>query len=549
MSSSRADEAVATQSIPRHDTGSVTNDDTVQVPVDERHPLHPEQIRDVVRLVQCPRCSFPLRQPVTLPCGKTVCRLCLPEPYVRTNISYPAVESRAQGFHCPFTDCEKEHAVSDCSANVALNKVLPAVRAEYEKGRDAAAVSSLSTHVGVRDQWEAAGVPSLQDKEPVSRPLPGGRLLATYLLADLGELEYNAEVTYLSPDSTEHADLDAAILAQVKEATRAEMDCQVCYALYYDSVTTPCGHTYCRVCLQRVLDHARHCPICRRPLSIQPLIYHEACPENELIKRITTYFWADILEDRRQAVLADAVSHQADECDMPLFICTLAFPSMPTFLHVFEPRYRLMIRRAMERDRTFGMVLYDHPGFVELGTVLRIVNVEFFEDGRSLLETVGVSRFRVLRHALVDGYTVAKVEMINDISIAEEEQLEAAEIRRAPRQESTANDESDQQPPTAGGSRFPATRAEVETTPTQVLMDLATDFVRRMQQQSVGWLTARILAIYGQCPNDPAIFPWWFANILPVREMEKYRLLGTTSVRERLKICCSWIMEWETSRW
>lgn len=392
-------------------------------------------------------------------------------------------------------------------------------------------------------------MPSLQDKEPVSRPLPGGRLLATYLLADLGELEYNAEVTYLSPDSTEHADLDAAILAQVKEATRAEMDCQVCYALYYDSVTTPCGHTYCRVCLQRVLDHARHCPICRRPLSIQPLIYHEACPENELIKRITTYFWADILEDRRQAVLADAVSHQADECDMPLFICTLAFPSMPTFLHVFEPRYRLMIRRAMERDRTFGMVLYDHPGFVELGTVLRIVNVEFFEDGRSLLETVGVSRFRVLRHALVDGYTVAKVEMINDISIAEEEQLEAAEIRRAPRQESTANDESDQQPPTAGGSRFPATRAEVETTPTQVLMDLATDFVRRMQQQSVGWLTARILAIYGQCPNDPAIFPWWFANILPVREMEKYRLLGTTSVRERLKICCSWIMEWETSRW
>jgi Lon protease-like protein len=239
---------------------------------------------------------------------------------------------------------------------------------------------------------------------------------------------------------------------------------------------------------------------------------------------------------------------------------------MPTFLHVFEPRYRLMIRRAMERDRTFGMVLYDHPGFVELGTVLRIVNVEFFEDGRSLLETVGVSRFRILRHALVDGYTVAKVEMINDISIAEEEALEAAEIQRAPRPadastEAVADNNDDRpyddgnrpSPPTtvtaATPPRCPTTREEIETAPTQVLMDFATDFVGRMQRQSVGWLTARILAIYGQCPNDPAIFPWWFANILPVREMEKYRLLGTTSVRERLKICCSWVMEWEASRW
>ncbi|KAB5557976.1 ATP-dependent protease [Coniochaeta sp. 2T2.1] len=351
------------------------------------------------------------------------------------------------------------------------------------------------------------------------------------------------------------------------------MDCQVCYALYYDSVTTPCGHTYCRVCLQRVLDHARHCPICRRPLTIQPIIYRDACPENELIRRITTYFWADMLEDRRKQVQADAVTHDAEECDMPLFICTLAFPSMPTFLHIFEPRYRLMIRRALEGNRTFGMVLYNHPGFVELGTVLRIVNVEFFDDGRSLLETVGVSRFRILRSTVVDGYTAAKVEPINDISIAEEEELEAAELRGTAHPHppppplpstlppttddntTTSNSKTSAYPPTPTPTlplpHFPTNVQEIETTPTQVLMDFATDFVLRMQRQSVGWLTARILAIYGQCPHDPAIFPWWFANILPVREMEKYRLLGTTSVRERLKICCGWILEWEAtgSRW
>jgi hypothetical protein len=84
---------------------------------------------------------------------------------------------------------------------------------------------------------------------------------------------------------------------------------------------------------------------------------------------------------------------------------------------------------------------------------------------------------------------------------------------------------------------------------TRELMDFVLAFVRRMQEQSVGWLTARILAIYGECPDDPAVFPWWFASILPVRDLQKYHLLSTTSVRERLKICCGWAMEWQSSRW
>ena len=85
--------------------------------------------------------------------------------------------------------------------------------------------------------------------------------------------------------------------------------------------------------------------------------------------------------------------------------------------------------------------------------------------------------------------------------------------------------------------------------PTKELMSFAVGFVMRMREQSVGWLTSRILHIYGDCPEDPARFPWWFANLLPVREVEKYRLLSTTSVRERLKICCGWIVEWENRRW
>lgn len=185
---------------------------------------------------------------------------------------------------------------------------------------------------------------------------------------------------------------------------------------------------------------------------------------------------------------------------------------------------------------------------MECGTILRIVNVEFFPDGRSLIETVGTSRFRILSSTILDGYVVAKIEKINDISVAEEEELEASETG-GHRGFDVSRVLAETTDPDAQASRYPTTREEIERTPTSDLMDFAANFVERMRERSVRWLAARIYAIYGECPNDPALFPWWFANVLPVRESEKYRLLATTSVRERLKICCAWILEWERDTW
>lgn len=42
--------------------------------------------------------------------------------------------------------------------------------------------------------------------------------------------------------------------------------------------------------------------------------------------------------------------------ELPVFVCSMAYPGMPCPLHVFEPRYRLMIRDCMETgSRRFGM--------------------------------------------------------------------------------------------------------------------------------------------------------------------------------------------------
>lgn len=522
----------------------------------------PTGVRELVRLFQCRICSFPLREPVSLPCGRTICRHCLPETHRRINITYPAGPGRLRGFQCPFIQCGKEHALEDCSTDVLLNKAAIYIKTEIDRERaNASNWDEIVIHITSQDAWGVAGIASLRGPERRSKTIKGGKLVSTYMLAEEGELQYEDEVSYEDASTKEsrfpNAFDDIVVLKRAQEHIHPEMECQVCYAIFYDPLTTACGHTFCRSCLHRILDHSRHCPICRRQLNMNPLLNRASCPSNDTLIQIIETFWLDEILARKAALEAERL-HLLGEFDVPLFVCTLSFPYMPTFLHIFEPRYRLMLRRVMEGNRIFGMVLPKRPEgpsdahFHEYGTLLRVVNAQSYPDGRSLIETVGLSRFRVIRHGMLDGYTVGKTERVDDICLEEEEALEAAEAMPEP--ESTTPEgeggidvfaEPVPRPP----PHVSKTLADLETMSTQSLMEYAMSFVERMRSRSAPWLTQRMLSLYGDYPEDPAIFPWWFGSMLPVRDLEKYRLLGTSSVRHRLKICCSWIIEWETSRW
>ncbi|KAH8194495.1 hypothetical protein TruAng_011333 [Truncatella angustata] len=521
-----------------------------------------KDVRQIIRLVQCWVCSRILHNPTTIPCGRSCCQSCIPPTHIRTNISWPATANRLYGFECPFEDCQKEHAIGDCSVDVTMNKVLDTIHQAMERDREVTQASGVSTYMSVQDQWQVAGLSSMEEKDPVSQVFKGGRIVSTYTMAETGQLKYTCEVTYTAVGATEEevTARDEVAFTKLKEAVRTEMDCQICYALLLDPLTTTCGHTFCRNCLHRTLGGSEHCPICRRTLMMQPNVLQSDTPSNQRLVNMINGFWADTVAVRAQNVRAELQDELAGDFDIPLFIVSLAFPAMPTFLHVFEPRYRRMIRRAIEGDRMFGMVAgTQHPqpngaNFREVGTLLRIVNIEFFPDGRSLLESVGISRFRVTSHGFVDGYPVGRVEKIDDITLADEEAMEASEtltgqgVQNFTQLVTGAASEAPDTILQSGETRI-LTVQELDSKSTRELFDIAVSFVTRMRAQSVSWLQARVLAIFGDCPNDPAIFPWWFASVLPVSEEEKYRLLGTKSVRQRMKICCRWIVEWESSRW
>jgi hypothetical protein len=46
-----------------------------------------------------------------------------------------------------------------------------------------------------------------------------------------------------------------------------DFDCSLCFRLLWHPVTTPCGHTYCKSCIDRSVDHKRECPLCKTTLK------------------------------------------------------------------------------------------------------------------------------------------------------------------------------------------------------------------------------------------------------------------------------------------
>jgi Lon protease-like protein len=125
---------------------------------------------------------------------------------------------------------------------------------------------------------------------------------------------------------------------------------------------------------------------------------------------------------------------------LPLFpLKTVLFPGMPLRLHVFEPRYRLMIRDCLERDSTFGVALIvageeaggPLPSPHRVGCIAQISYLEPLGDDRSNLLAIGGPRFRITAINRRGPYLVGQVRPL-EIHIDSPSNLREADDRLRP---------------------------------------------------------------------------------------------------------------------
>ena len=97
---------------------------------------------------------------------------------------------------------------------------------------------------------------------------------------------------------------------------------------------------------------------------------------------------------------------------LPLFpLGIVLYPDEPVPLHIFEPRYREMVRFCLDSDVPFGIVYVSEKALAQVGCTARIRRVlTRYDDGRLDIMAMGEERFEIVELHRNQAYITADVQ-------------------------------------------------------------------------------------------------------------------------------------------
>ncbi|XP_051729234.1 E3 ubiquitin-protein ligase TRIM39-like [Ctenopharyngodon idella] len=107
-----------------------------------------------------------------------------------------------------------------------------------------------------------------------------------------------------------------------------ELQCSICLDVFTDPVTTPCGHNFCKTCLNKCWDNSQtcNCPYCKETFKIRPdlkinttlreLIDHYKKKKTEAVKKPEVL--CDVCEERKLKALKSCLVCQSSYCETHL---------------------------------------------------------------------------------------------------------------------------------------------------------------------------------------------------------------------------------------
>ncbi len=185
--------------------------------------------------------------------------------------------------------------------------------------------------------------------------------------------------------------------------------------------------------------------------------------------------------------------------EIPLFpLSVVLFPHMPLPLHVFEERYREMMRDCREAGTGFGIVAIREGHETRagasphaVGTLAQLRSLEELEDGRFNILVVGKTRYRIRAVSRRKSYLTAVVDYLEDT--ATDERIAGPMARRVAR----------------AFRRY-------------------ADLLRTLAEEKAAEL---------ELPDDPELLSYLVAATLQVETRHKQRLLELDSATDRLTGC------------
>ncbi|KAI8970599.1 PUA-like domain-containing protein [Pilobolus umbonatus] len=302
------------------------------------------------------------------------------------------------------------------------------------------------------------------------------------------------------------------------------LTCKLCKHTMMDPITSPCGHTFCRICVLKEKIVSDQCTTCYRPLP----------KYNTLLTQPTHHIISRLVSNCRPIYPLD------NPVQIPLFVSgTVILPGQKCRLPIFAPTHIRMFHQSLimtENGLCLASVHRSRPQVAQFGTLLQIVNIEHRPDAL-LIDVLGLDRFKLSTHQQQEDSEEYHL-LIADFELLKESNLPHAS--------------------TLKGNELTASYS-VE------LADTILQFIHHLSQSSTQpansihtythgllgplWYESRV-TLHGPMPSkyDPAAVCWWAAVILPISASDLYLLLRTIPIIDRLEWVIQWMQQME-SQW
>lgn len=220
--------------------------------------------------------------------------------------------------------------------------------------------------------------------------------------------------------------------------------------------------------------------------------------------------------------------------EIPLFpLHTVLAPGIALPLHVFEPRYRALVRRCLDTSTPFGVVLIREgsevlpPGDAEhalsisaVGTLAEIREASRFSDGRWRLLVVGDRRFVVRDvHPDREAYLVADVDLLED-EVGDATAARAL-VRRVTRR-------------FVDYLRLLQPRDGEAAEPIDVQVEVEVEVPEDAAAEAAGGGPAELVTAL-DIPDDPSMLSFLLTGIVQVEPDRRQELLEAATAEERLR--------------
>lgn len=484
-------------------------------------------LKSLDAMLACAACGNPLYAPVTLSCGYTVCQQCVP-PFS------PQLDNRPRStFLCPVAHCNsRSHLFGPDKATFIDNSVQE--------------LCQLLQDINTRPRKKTRN---------------------------------SADGRSISPSPTLSSDDHI-------------LECSKCAQIMVKPMTMHCGHAYCRLCALKTKIECEGCVKCPRPLPRYNYLQDQAAV-NCLLERAIALYQQDrgsqdtnpspSISSSSALVPPSAYAQQQQQQQQllfskPIFVTgVVILPRQHVRLPVMALNHLRMLRNAVYADSQYhglciAAVHRGRPSLSQYGTIVEIVSAEQYSNNSIILDVVGRERFRVQGEydEATDPVEARRQQQQLRPAGARDIAMLLADIEIVPEYPSAPQTAAGSFPSVLGSAEMSAATEshgssvfsmsekvhayimQLARTPPLAMNATGVSATLSLSTSTEGlmgplWFET-MQGIHGRLPpaSQPAGVCWWAAGVLPVSGAERYALLRTLHLSDRLALVWSWIKQLDT---